>query len=340
MAVRIALLGYGLAGRVFHGPLITAEPRTTVTHVVTRDPGRRAQAARDLPTAELVDDAAALWARADAFDAVVVATPNTSHLPLALAALDLGKPTVVDKPLAVTAADADRLARHRPDVALAVFANRRWDSDTLCARELLSSGRLGDVVRLESRFTRFRPQVADRWREEPADGGGILLDLGPHVVDQALHLLGPATTVYAEVDTRRTGARVDDDCFLALTHSSGARSHLWCSLAAPVAGPRLLLQGTRAGWRKEQLDGQEAALRIGWTPADGPVPEPAGVLVDEGGEHRLDSPSGDWAAFYRGFAATVLDGEPVPVPAVDGVRVLRVLDAARRSAAERTTVAL
>ena len=332
------MLGYGLAGRVFHAPLIQAEPRTTVTHVVTRDPERRAQVAQDLPDAQLVDDPIALWRRGDEYDAVVVATANPSHVPLATAALDLGKPTVVDKPLAMTAGAAERLATHRPDVPLAVFANRRWDSDTLAAQDLLARGALGDVVRLESRFTRFRPDVADRWREEPAEGGGILLDLGPHVVDQALHLLGPAVTVYAEVDTRRSRARVDDDCFLALTHASGARSHLWCSLAAPVPGPRLLLQGTRGGWRKDDLDAQEAALRTGWTPAAGPVPEPPGRLFDADGERTVDSPPGDWAAFYRGVAATVLDGSPMPVPAADGVTVLRVLEAARGSAASREVV--
>jgi predicted dehydrogenase len=335
--VRTALIGYGLAGRVIHRPLLLAEPRMQVTHVVTRDPVRRAQAAADLPAARLVQDPDELWRCADEFDAVVVATSNDAHVPLALAALSRGKATVVDKPLAITAADAERICAAAGGVPLSVFHNRRWDSDTLAGQALLASGTLGTLVRLESRFTRFRPQVPARWREDAAAGGGVLLDLGTHVVDQAVHLLGPVTEVYAEVGVRRTGARVDDDCFLALAHATGVRSHVWASMVAAVPGPRLLLQGTAGGWSKADLDGQEDHLQLGWTPADGPVPEPPGVLVDAKGSREVDSPPGDWAAYYRLFAAAVLDGGPVPVPASDGVAVLRVLEAARLSS-ERSAV--
>jgi scyllo-inositol 2-dehydrogenase (NADP+) len=336
--LRTALIGYGLAGRVIHRPLLVAEPRMTVTHVVTADPDRRRQAADDLPEATLVDDVDALWQVAEDFDAVVVASPNLSHVPVARAALELGKATVVDKPLAVTADDADLLCRSARELAvpLSVFHNRRWDSDTIAARELLAAGTLGSVVRLESRFIRFRPEVVDRWREDAAAGGGVLLDLGSHVVDQALFLLGPATHVYAEVDVRRPGGRADDDCFLALTHASGARSQLWCSMAAPAPGPRLLLQGSRAGWAKQHLDGQEDAQRDGRTGAV----EPPGHLYDEHGEREVPSPAGDWGAYYRAFAAAVLDGSPVPVEPEDAVAVLRVLDAARRSSAQQQVMPL
>lgn len=338
MTLRAALVGYGLAGRVIHRPLLVAEPGTTVTHVVAADPERRAQAAADLPGARLLADAEELWSSAQEFDIVVVAAPNPVHVALALTALDLGKATVVDKPLALTAGDAQRLvdrARER-DVPLSAFHNRRWDSDTLTARRLLAEGRLGEVVRLESRFARFRPEPVRRWREDAAAGGGVLLDLGTHVVDQALHLLGPAVDVYAEVDVRRAGGRADDDVFLALTHASGARSHLWCSMAAPAALPRLVLQGSRAGWAKEGLDGQEDAQRHGRAlPA-----EPDGRLWDTGGEHAHPSEQGDWAAYYRELVAAVTTGAPVPVDAADAVRVLQVLDAARVSAHERTVVAL
>ena len=336
--LRTALIGYGLAGRVIHRPLLDAEPRMTVTHVVTADAERRRQAAADLPAATLVDDVEALWRAADDFDAVVVASPNLSHVPVARAALELGKATVVDKPLAVTAAEADVLCRLARELAvpLSVFHNRRWDSDTIAARELLAAGTLGSVVRLESRFIRFRPEVVDRWREDAAAGGGVLLDLGSHVVDQALFLLGPATHVYAEVDVRRPGGRADDDCFLALTHASGVRSHLWCSMAAPAPGPRLLLQGSRAGWAKQHLDGQEDAQRAGQPAAV----EAPGRLYDEDGEREVPSPAGDWGAYYRAFAAAVLDGSPLPVEPEDAVAVLRVLDAARRSSAERQVMPL
>lgn len=337
MTVRVALAGYGLAGRVVHRPLLQAVDGLRLTHVVTSDGGRRAQAAADVPGAALVGSAQELLARADEYDAVVVATTNQAHVPLGLAALDLGKAVVVDKPMALTSHDAQRLvdrARATRGV-LSVFHNRRWDSDTLTARSLLADGALGTVHRLESRFTRFRPRVVDRWRERP-DGGGVLLDLGPHLVDQALHLLGPAESVYAQVQALRPGAQVDDDVLVALTHTGGARSLLWCSAAAPWTGPRLVLQGSRAGWVKDGLDGQEAAQRDG----TGPPVEPPGRLHDDVGARDVPSVPGDWAAYYRAFARAVTDGAPVPVDPSDGVAVLRVLEAARRSAGERAVVGL
>lgn len=333
--MRTALIGYGLGGRVIHRPLLTAVPEVELTHVVTADPGRRAQAADDVPGVALVDSPDALWRRADEFDAVVVVTTNVAHVPLARAAVDLGKAVVVDKPLAMTSDEAHGLVQHAAaaGVPLSVFHNRRWDSDTLTARALLADGPLGTVHRLESRFTRFRPEVAERWRERPG-GGGVLLDLGTHLVDQAVHLLGPVEAVYAEVAARRSGAVVDDDCFLALTHASGAGSLLWCSAAAPWTGPRLVLQGSRAGWLKQDLDGQEAAQRDGVAVP----PEPDGTLWDENGARPVQSRLGDWAAFYRAFAAAVRDGGPVPVDPADGVQVLRVLEAARESAQRREVV--
>jgi scyllo-inositol 2-dehydrogenase (NADP+) len=330
---RVALLGYGLAGRVLHGPLLAAVPSLSVTHVVTADPTRVAQVQSDLPLAQVVSSAELLWTRTDEFDVVVIATGNTSHLPLAMTALQLGKTTVVDKPLSLSARSARELLAlsEMLGVPLTVFQNRRWDSDTLTAASLLAEGTLGDVHRLESRFVRFRPSVVDRWREDAAAGGGVLLDLGAHVVDQALQLLGPAVDVYAEVDTRRTGGRADDDCFLALTHASGARSHLWASMAAPVPGPRLVLQGSVAGWSKQDLDGQEDALRAG-VPAP---PEPDGLLWDTTGFRTVPSLPGDWGAFYAAVGA----GE-VPVDPRGVVEVLHVLDAARLSAETRDVMAL
>lgn len=326
--LRTALVGYGLAGRVIHRPLLLAVPDLQVTHVVTADAGRRQSAGQDLPAAVVVASPDELWQRADEFDVVVVATANDSHVPLARAALERGKAVVVDKPLAVTSDDAAALVERaeRDRLALSAFHNRRWDSDTLTARALLDEGTLGDVLRLESRFTRFRPQVVERWRERPG-GGGVLLDLGTHLVDQAVQLLGPVASVWAQVRAVRAGAAVDDDSVLALTHASGASSLLWCSAAAPWTGPRLVLQGSAAGWVKQDLDGQEEAQRAGRAYAG----EPDGTLWDETGGRSVPSVPGDWAAFYREFAAAVRGQGPVPVDPRDAVQVLRVLEAAVRS---------
>ncbi len=164
----------------------------------------------------------------------------------------------------------------------------------------------------------------------------MLLDLGTHLVDQALLLLGPAVSVSAEVAARRDGATVDDDVFLSLRHASGASSLLWCSAAAPWTGPRIVLQGSRAGWSKGDLDGQEDAARRGAAPAA----EPDGTVWDEDGAHPELSLPGDWAAFYRDFARAVRGEGRLPVEPADAVIVLRVLEAARRSAETGRTLSL
>lgn len=338
MTLRVAVVGYGLAGRVLHGSLIRAEPRLALTHVVTGSAERAAQARSDRPGVVVLPSVDELWSVAGELDLVVLASPNSTHVPLAEAAVRLGLATVVDKPLAPTAAEGARLVALAAErgVPLSVFANRRWDSDTLTAADLVRRGTLGEVVRVESRFTRFRPQVDTRWKEQPDGAGGVLRDLGPHLVDAALRLLGPATAVYGELRRVRPGALVDDDAFVALTHAGGAVSHLWASLAAPVPGPRLVVQGTLGGWSKDALDSQEDALRAGV-----PVPpEPAGRLVTAGGVREVPSLPGEWAAYYRGIADALTGAGPLPVTGDDAVAVLRVLDAARDSARTFQVVAL
>ena len=330
MTLRVAVVGYGLAGRVLHGSLVRAEPRLALTHVVTGSAERAAQARADVPGVVVLPDVEQLWAAAGDVDLVVLASPNSTHVPLAEAAVRLGLATVVDKPLAPTADEGARLVALAAErgVPLSVFANRRWDSDTLTAADLVRRGVLGDVVRVESRFARFRPAVDARWKEQPDGAGGVLRDLGPHLVDAALRLLGPATSVYGELRQARSGARVDDDAFVALTHAGGAVSHLWASLVAPVIGPRLVVQGTRGGWVKDALDGQEDALKAGV-----PVPpEPAGRLVTADGVEDVPSLPGEWGAYYRGIADALTGTGPLPVTGDDAVAVLRVLDAARESA--------
>src|SRR3954469_15978138 len=216
--LRVGLLGYGLAGRVFHAPLIAACPDLVLAAVVTRDPERRAALRAVHPGAEALDAPEQLWERAASLDLVVVATPNRSHAALARAALHAGLAVVVDKPLATSAAEARALideARARGR-RLTVFQNRRWDGDYLTVRKLIADGALGAVHRFESRFERWNPVPRPGWREsgDPADAGGLLFDLGAHLIDQALQLFGPARTVYAELDRRRPGVVADDDAFV------------------------------------------------------------------------------------------------------------------------------
>lgn len=340
MPARAALIGYGLAGAVFHAPLVAAEPGLRLAAIVTSDEERRARAAADHPEAELLASADDVWAAPERFDLVVVAAPNRAHVPLVRAAIAARLPVVVDKPLAATAEEARALVDEAEEagVALTVFQNRRWDGDLLTVRRLLDAGELGAVHRFESRFERWRPEPKAGWREraDPAEGGGVLLDLGSHLVDQALLLFGPAAHVYAELDVRRADAVVEDDAFIAITHASGVRSHLWMSAVAAHLGPRMRVLGDRAAYVKEGLDGQEEALRDGASPAGDPAwgAEPAerhGSVV-AGREHRpVGTEPGAWPRFYAQVAAALRGEGPMPVDPRDAVRTLEVLDTARRS---------
>ncbi|MBX5440087.1 MAG: Gfo/Idh/MocA family oxidoreductase [Solirubrobacteraceae bacterium] len=347
MSARVGLVGYGLAGRAFHAPLIAAEPALTLAAIVTADPERRARARAEHPHAALLDDAAELWARRAELDLVVVASPNATHVPLARAAIEHGLDVVVDKPLAASADEAEALlgeARARGRL-LIPFHNRRWDGDFLTVRRLVETGALGTVVRFESRFERWRPEVAGGWREDddPAQAGGLLYDLGAHLVDQALQLFGPAAAVYAEVEARREGARVDDDVFVAITHAGGVRSHLWASMLAGQAAPRMRVVGDGATYVKHGLDPQEAQLRAGAAPGDPGFgeepPERWGTLGAGAGVRAVPTEAGRYQAFYTGVVSA-LRGGALPVDPVDAIAGLRVIEAARRSARERRVVPL
>jgi predicted dehydrogenase len=346
---RIALIGYGLAGSAFHAPLIAATQGLRLTHVVTSSPQRAAQAAQRYPQARIVAGTQHLWDSADEFDAVVVASPNDSHAPLAAAALELDRGVVVDKPLAASSADGQRLVdlATRTGNVLTVFQNRRWDGDFLTVRALAGDGSLGTVQRLESRFDRWRPTVdRSRWREDPsaALAGGLLFDLGSHLVDQAITLLGPVDSVYGEVLARRPGALVDDDVFVALQHRSGATSHLWASMLAAQLAPRFRVLGDRAAYVVGGLDPQEDQLRAGWSPLDsgfGVAPTSSWGLLGAGDEVApTPTRDGRYLDFYQGFAAALSGGAPPPVDPAECVQVLRVIEAARKSSREHRVVAL
>ncbi|MFG2137159.1 Gfo/Idh/MocA family oxidoreductase [Streptomyces sp. NPDC048650] len=351
--LRVGLIGYGLAGSVFHAPLIAATDGLVLDTVSTGDPERQAQARTEHPQVRTVDTPGAVLDRADDLDLVVLASPNKTHVPLATAALKAGLPVVVDKPLAGTAAEAEELAALAADrgLLLSVFQNRRWDNDFRTLRKLIEEGALGEVQRFESRFERWRPQPKGGWREsgDPEEIGGLLYDLGSHLADQALTLFGPAVSVYAESDVRRPGAEADDDTFIALTHASGVRSHLWVSATAALLGPRLRVLGSRAGYVKHGLDPQEAALREGRRPGDdgaewGVEPSShwgrlgAGASPQSGGTEPVPTLPGDYPAYYAAIARALRDGGEPPVTATEAAATLRVLEAAKLSAAEGRTV--
>ncbi|MGW2524148.1 Gfo/Idh/MocA family protein [Streptomyces sp. NPDC001617] len=349
---RVGLVGFGLAGSVFHAPLIAATEGLVLDTVVTSNPERQEQARAEFPDVRLAATPDELFDRADDLDLVVVASPNKTHVPLATTALKAGLPVVVDKPVAGTAAEARALAALAEErgLLLSVFQNRRWDNDFLTLRKLLAEGELGEVWRFESRFERWRPQPKGGWREsgDPAEIGGLLYDLGSHVVDQALTLFGPVTTVYAESVVRRPGAETDDDTFIALTHTGGVRSHLYASATAAQLGPRFRVLGSKAGYVKYGLDPQEAALREGERPGGewGLEPESewgrigAGESPLTGGGTPVPTLPGDYPAYYAAVTRALNDDGPNPVTALEAAAALDVLEAARRSAHDGVAVTL
>jgi len=350
--IRTALIGYGLAGRVFHAPHISATPGLRLDAVVTSDPERQAQVREKYPDARIVDRPEDLWAQADALDLVVVGAPNGTHVALALAALGAGLHVVVDKPFAPNAAEGRRVldAARAAGRLVIPFHNRRWDGDLLTLRALVDDGSLGTVFRFDSRFERWRGSPKPRWQapvaEARANGEGLLLDIGPHLVDQALVLFGPVVRVYAELERNYPGVTTEDDFALLLTHASGVRSHLFSSAMAAIPGPRFTVYGTRGGYQKFGLDVQEPTLAAGGGPPGAPgwgeEPEAAwgtfgGGLA--GAPRTVRTLPGNYLAFYAGVVAAIRDGAPPPVTPEDAVAGLEVLDAALRSAASGCAVA-
>jgi scyllo-inositol 2-dehydrogenase (NADP+) len=350
MTMSVLLVGYGLAGRVFHAPLISAVPALDLRGIVTSNAERSVQAHQDHPNAEIyssLDEALTT-----SFDLVVIATANVTHVPFAELALSAGAHVVVDKPLAADADQAQALA----DLAasrglLAVpFQNRRWDSDFLTARRVVESGALGFVHRFESRIDRMRVVPKQGWRgsPDPADLGGMLYDLGSHLVDQSLALMGPAVQVAATVRSVRPLDPTDDDVTLLLTHESGAISVLTASQISAFPGPRMTVLGTHGGLRIDASDTQEDILRTGIVPSLdwGVEPETSAATLrtfdddNRATESRMPLEHGNWPNFYRCLAAAMSGESAAPVSMTDAVATLRVLDAARVSGATGTTVGL
>jgi predicted dehydrogenase len=341
----VGVVGYGLAGRSFHAPFIAAVDGLELVAIATADPARAAQAGAEHPAAAVVPWADALLDRPDV-EIVVVAAPNRSHVPVGIQALESGRHVVVDKPIATSVADAERLidTAARTGHHCSVYQNRRWDGDFLTVRRLVDDGTLGELDSVEARFERWAT-VDPIWREDAAQRGGPLPDLGAHLLDQALLLLGPARRVWTQAARRRAGSQVDDSVFVALDHGRGGWSRSWVSLIASRVGPRLRVRGLGGEYVKDDLDPQEAHLLQGRrprTPGFGvEAPEHAGRLhLPDGTGRVVPSVVGDYAYFYEGFRDAVRGIGPVPVDPRDSLAVLRVIDAAERSAATGTAVTL
>lgn len=339
--MRIGLVGYGKGGRFFHAPLIAGLAGVTFVGVVTRSAERRRLLAQDHPYVRAFDSLAELVAAG--VDAVTISTPLATRQALIREAIELGVSVVSDKPFAADAEQAQALvdAAERKGVLLSVYQNRRWDSDFLTVRRLIDQGDLGQVSRFESRIERYSPTSVGK-----VSGGGVLRDLGSHLVDQAMLLFGPVASVYAELSFPTLDEAVDYRFFVSLTHSNGVVSHLWGSCLQNHPGPRFRVNGSSGCYSVEGLDGQEASLLAGLTPcSEGErwgmeAPQRWGWLEQGEQRERVTSERGCWPEFYRLLRDAIAGVGAHPVEPCEAVASTRVLDAARLSAGQRRIVVL
>jgi len=339
--MRIGLVGYGKGGRFFHAPLISSLSGATFLGVVTRSPERRQQLASDYPHVRAFGSLEQLVAAG--VDAVVVSTPLEARAAVVMQAIEHGVAVVSDKPFALDAGQAEAmvLAAERRNVPLSVYQNRRWDSDFLTVRKLLSSGALGQVIRFESSVERYSPTSVGK-----GSGGGFLRDLGSHLVDQALQLFGPVIRVYAELDYRQPGQAFDNGFFMSLAHANGVISHLSGNCLQNAARPRFRVSGSEGCYTVEGLDGQEALALAGLSPASegerwGAEEHRRWGWFEHGAEReRVASERGCWLMFYQRLQAALRGDGPLPVAARDALATTRILDAARQSAEQGEVVCL
>ena len=344
----VGLIGFGLGGATFHAPFISSTPGLRLAAVMTSDTSRREGVEKAYPGTRVVPDLDALLSVTPPLDLIAISSPNASHFPLAKAALEAGKHVVVDKPFAVTSAQARELGAIAARVGTVAmpFQNRRWDGDFLTLRRLLADGALGTIFRFESRFDRWRPTPKPGWcRPDAAERGeNIVHDIGPHLIDQALVLFGPVTHVHAELMARHAGVISSDDAFIALTHTSGVSSHLYMSAMAGVPGPRMSVFGSRAAYMKHGLDVQEDQLKSGLRPGDpgyGEEPEARWGSIGGPNIHEpVPTAVGTYEEFYKGVERTVRADAPPPVSVADVLAGLEIIEAAFLSHEQRRVVTL
>ncbi len=339
--IRVGLIGYGFVGKTFHAPLIQSVPGLELAFVGSTQPDK---VHADIPGAMVIADRERITTHPDV-DLVVIASTNETHLPFAKSALLAGKDVVVDKPFTLTLADARELAAlaKKQGRLLAVFQNRRWDSSFLGAREILRAGTLGEISQYESHYDRFRPAVRARWRELPGPGAGLWYDLGPHLIDQALELMGLPDSVLASFAMQRPGAETEDWAHVQMNYAK-ARAILHASVLVSGGTPNFIIHGNKASWSKYGLDVQEKQLMAGGKPGSpgwGVDPIRATLYNGETGSiTEMPVPNGNQSLFYSGVRDAMLGKGPNPVPPEQAVAVMAVLETAIASGEQKRVLPL
>ena len=330
--IRVGVIGFGFVSKTFHVPLLKGTDGYRITAVSSSRPG---DVSGVLPDVEVVSDPKTLATHPD-IDLVVIASPNETHAPLAELAMRAGRNVVVDKPFTITVEEARHLATvaREKDVVLSVFQNRRWDSDFLTVQDAIRQDLLGRVVLFESRIDRYRPEVRDRWRETPGPGAGLLYDLGPHLIDQALLLFGTPDSVQATLAKQRRGARTDDFFQLVLRYGEMVAT-LGASSLVSGGSARFAVHGDRGSVVKQKPDVQEDQLRAGVLPGArdwGLDPDDAVLYEGATGDTRaLMAARGDQRGYYVALREALHTRAPNPVPPEQGATVMAIIEAALRS---------
>lgn len=331
--IRVGLIGYGYVGRTFHAPLIEAVPGFVLSAVGS---SKGEQLRERFPKSELCQPEAVVTHKD--VDLVVIASPNDSHYPLALSALRAGKHVVIDKPFTVTLEEARSLRKIAEEEKrlLSVFHNRRWDSEVMAAKQALDSGALGKISHFECHMDRFRPNVRQRWREDPGPGAGLWFDLGPHLIDLSLYLFGLPHSVSGSFATLREGGRTDDWAHIQLFYDH-MRVVLHTSLLVAGGGPRSVLHGTKGSWAKFGQDVQETQLQAGMSPLDPAFGIDSTPCFFYNGttemKTEIPSPRANQLGYYLDIRDAILHGRSSPVSIRDAVTTMAILEASVQSGA-------
>jgi predicted dehydrogenase len=332
MSLRIGIAGYGLAGRSFHAPIL-AGANFDIVAVLTNNDVRKRHAKEDFPNVKIVSTIEELCARQ--LDLVVVASGNQAHLSQALTAIKAGIATVVDKPMGINVADTKAIldAADAAHVPVTTYFNRKWDSDILTLKRVIRDGHIGKVIRMDSRFERFRPQLnSQSWREvnSAQEGGGLLLDLAPHLISTAIECFGPAVLKSAAIRSIRGGS--DDDCVLVLEHESGVESILSASAVVGAPGPRLRVIGSEGAFVVNELDPQEALLRAGKAPHEGKWQEDtrSQTFIYRGENvEKFEADPGNYGTFYSLVHDAIVNKTAMPISSQEILNVAQIIDRAR-----------
>lgn len=343
--IEVGLIGFGLAGRAFHAPVIRAVPGLHLAAILQRSGTEAAEKYPDVRSARTMGELLAI----PEIRLVVVATPNETHYPFARQCLEAGRDVVVDKPFTTTLSEAEslvQLAREKKRL-LTVYQNRRYDGDFQAIRQLVEAGTLGHIARFETTYDRYRPQLKPgAWRESRRPGSGILFDIAPHLIDHALVLFGLPEAVTADVRIEREDAAADDAFDVTLHYPAGMRAVLRSSILAATPRPRFVLFGTHGSFVKQTFDPQEMNLRRGYIPSHSPwgaePEEDWGVLTVPAGDsfeqRRIPSATCDYRDYYANVRDALLGHVAPAVTPQYALDVMRILELARESSQRRCAI--